>query len=156
MDHVDEHQPLGRFLLLLFRAFENDLISVAAKAGFGDITTSDLQIMHFVSPDGSLATEISKMAGITKQAVGKSVASLEDRGYLTRKENANDARAKVIVFTSRGMRLLETALQAIGKIERKYEQELGAKNYAILRTSLATLIHLHPFFGRLSETSRRP
>lgn len=154
VDQVDEYQPLGRFLLLLFRAFENDLMAVAANVGFSDITSSDLQTLHFVSLKGSLATEISKMAGITKQAVGKSVTSLEARGYLTRRENLKDARAKVIIFTPRGRMLLKTAVQAINKIEKKYERELGSKNYAILRASLASLIQLHPLCASFNETSR--
>jgi DNA-binding MarR family transcriptional regulator len=153
VDQADEDQPLARFLLLLFRAFENDLITVAAKAGFSDITSSDLQTLHFVRLEGCLATEISRLAGITKQAVGKSVTSLEARGYLTRKENPKDARAKMIVFTPRGRKLLETAVQAINKIEKKYERDLGSRNYATLRASLASLIRLHPLIASFNETS---
>lgn len=143
VDAVNPDQPLGRFLLILLRAFEAELITEARKAGFRDVTLPDLQILHFVKPEGSLATEISVLAGITKQGAGKAVTSLEERGYLIRKPSREDGRAKIVAFTDRGMKLLDHAITVIQRIERRYRQKLGVRDYALVRKSLATLIDLH-------------
>ena len=144
VDELDLRQPLGRHLVLLFRAFEDDLIAAARKAGFDDITVSDLQIMHFIDPKGSLATDISKRAGITKQAVGKAVTSLVERGYLRRQDDPDDARAKVIVLSDRGRKLFDAGVKAIQKIELRYENAIGKKTFQSLKASLASLLKLHP------------
>ncbi len=102
VDSVDQHQPLGRFLILLFRAFEDDLVRRLEAEGYVDVTPADLNVLRFVKPEGSTSIEIAKLAGVTKQAIAKSIAAIEAKGYIKRQPNSEDGRSQIIVFTSKG------------------------------------------------------
>ncbi|MFN7877178.1 MAG: MarR family winged helix-turn-helix transcriptional regulator [Pirellula sp.] len=143
VDAVDQHQPLGRFLILLFRSFEDDLVRRLEKEGYTDVSTADLNVLRFVRPTGSTSVEIAKLAGVSKQAIAKSIATIEDKGYIKRRKNADDGRSQIIVFTPKGMRLLQTCITAISQIESIYEAKLGKKSFTELKSSIAQLIKIY-------------
>lgn len=143
VDSVDQHQPLGRFLILLFRAFEDDLIRRLEAEGYSDVSPADLNVLRFVRPTGSTSIEIAKLAGITKQAIAKSIATIEAKGYLKRQPNSEDARSQIIVFTPKGKRLLKTCIAAIAQIETIYEAKVGNKTFAELKLALTQLIGIY-------------
>lgn len=143
VDHVDQHQPLGRFLILLFRSFEDDLVSRLKVDGYSDVSPTDLNVLRFVKPSGSTSIEIAKLAGITKQAVAKNIATIEAKGYLKRQQNAQDGRSQLIMFTPKGMRLLESCILAIAEIEKAYEKKLGKKAFVDLKLTLTQLIGIY-------------
>ena len=143
VDSVDQHQPLGRFLILLFRAFEDDLVRRLEAVGYSDVTPADLNVLRFVKPTGSTSIEVAKLAGVTKQAIAKSIAAIEGKGYIKRQPNSEDGRSQIIVFTPKGMRLLKTCIAAISQIESIYETKLGKKAFADLKLELTQLIGIY-------------
>jgi DNA-binding MarR family transcriptional regulator len=143
VDGLDAIQPLGRHLILLFRAFEQELLEELTGRGFQDITGADLQILRFVKPEGSHAVEIAELLGITKQGVGKAVLSLEERGYVKRKADPHDVRAKLIIFTSSGKKLIGEAIAFIETIEARYEALIGEQPFQTLKAQLRTLFNDH-------------
>lgn len=143
VDAVDQYQPLGRFLILLFQAFEDDLIRRLEAEGYSDVNPADLNVLRFVKPTGSTSIEIAKLAGVTKQAIAKSIATIETKGYIKRQPNSEDGRSQIIVFTPKGMRLLKTCIAAISQIESVYESKLGKKAFADLKLALTKLIGIY-------------
>lgn len=143
VDRVDEYQPLGRYLILLFRCFEDDLVSRLRVAGYADISPTDLNVLRFVRTTGSTSIEIAKLAGVSKQAIAKSIAAIEAKGYLKRKNNPQDGRSQVVQFTPKGRRLLESCIFAIAEIERVYEQALAKEEFLKLKLNLAQLIGIY-------------
>ncbi len=146
VDDLDQDQPLGRYLILLFIEFEKTVIESLKAQGIRDIGGSDLNIIRFLKPNGSQAIEIARLAGISKQAVGKQVASLEQRKYLVRKESTEDGRAQVILFTKKGEALLRTLIDTIRQIEDTYQSQIGTKQYIILKKQLKLLFDHHKNF----------
>ncbi len=144
VDRVDAKQPLGRHLVLLFRAFEDELLDALAARGWRDVTMADLQVLRSVAPEGTTAAAIARLAGISKQAVARTIAGLEASGYLRRRPGSADAREKRIVFSAKGVRLIEEAIDLIAGTERRYADALGAEGLAGLKRQLATLLALHP------------
>ncbi len=143
VDSVDQHQPLGRFLILLFRAFEDDLVRRLEAEGYSDVTPADLNVLRFVKPEGSPSIEIAKLACVTKQAIAKIIAAIEAKGYIKRQPNSDDGRSQIIVFTPKGMRLLKTCIAAISQIESIYEAKLGKKPFADLKFALTQLTGIY-------------
>ena len=136
-------QPLGRHLILLFHEFEQELLEALRQDGYVDLTEADLDILRFVSPEGSRAVDIAQLAGITKQGVGKAVADLEQRGYLVRRDHREDSRAKHTVSTPKGRTVIGTAIDVIHAIERRYTKLLGARKVQDLKRSLSLLLDDH-------------
>ncbi|MDH4120648.1 MAG: MarR family transcriptional regulator [Deltaproteobacteria bacterium] len=143
VDRLDEYQPLGRYLILLFRAFEDELIHELKQSGYEDVRASDLNILRFVSPRGSLPSEIAKLAGITKQAVGKMAGSLEKRGYLTLTQGDYDKRTRVVRFSPVGEQLVGEMVEIIIRIEKRFAAALGKSPYKKLKSQLEKLFSLY-------------
>jgi DNA-binding MarR family transcriptional regulator len=144
VDALDEHQPLGRHLVLLFKAFENELLSSLHRhERFASITTADHDILRFIKPAGTTATAIAHLNGTSKQAVAKALASLEERGFVVRQPHPDDARAQIVLFSKDGQALAKEALRIVARIEARYEAALGRKEFTRLKKGLRDLFATH-------------
>lgn len=143
VDALDDVQPLGRHLVLVFRAFETEVLAALRDDGYGDLTQADLDILRFVAPAGSRAVDIARLAGITKQGVAKALDDLEERGYVSRRPHPRDSRAKVVVFTRTGRALIEKAIAHIRGIEQRYARLLGARRLHEMKAMLRALLDDH-------------
>ncbi|HET7094567.1 MAG TPA: MarR family transcriptional regulator, partial [Thermomicrobiales bacterium] len=73
----------------------------------------------------------------THQAMGELVASLEERGYLERRPDPADRRARLICFTPRGRTLMRLALAELAEIESTWLRQVEQEPRADLRAALA-------------------
>lgn len=143
VDALDDAQPLGRYLILVFREFELEVLGALRQAGYTDLSPADLDILRFIKPDGSRAADVAQLAGITKQGVAKALTSLEERGYLRRRADGADSRAKVIEFTRAGETLIAKAIDAIRRVEHRHERLLGRRKMQDLKQMLRRLFDDH-------------
>lgn len=143
IDIADETQPTGRLLILLFRAFETTLIERLDKQGVTDISMSDLNVIRHLDPCGSQISAIAQSAGLSKQAIGRTVADLEKKGIVRTIADPSDRRGKLVQFTHKGARLVATAIEIIKKMETRYKKIMGADEYNKTRQSLILLIKSH-------------
>lgn len=124
--HADEPVPT---VIALFRRgtrlMVDDLVHRLDEAGFPDITASEHLIFENLPPRGARVTEIAARVGMTHQAAGELVAALETRGYLERRADPADGRARVVVLTREGRRLVRAALEEIAAIERRWSRYLA-------------------------------
>ena len=84
-------------------------------------------------------TDIAEQAGVTKQTAGGLVDELEANGYVARRPDPADARARLVVLTDRGERLCMTAGAEIAKVEAEWRRHLGDESYGELRAALMSL-----------------
>jgi DNA-binding MarR family transcriptional regulator len=94
-----------------------------------------------ISPDGSRLTELARKANMTPQAMGELVDELVDMGYLVRRPDPGDGRAKLIVLTKRGRDAVAAGRQTIEGIEEQVTQALGERGHQELRRLLSRLLH---------------
>ena len=59
--------------------------------------------------------------------VSKVLRTLEDKGFITRKEHETDTRAKVIRLTPNGKKVLQKAIKEIENADLDFFHALGAK-----------------------------
>lgn len=137
---ADESQPTGRLLILLFRAFETELIEKLREKGISDVSMSDFNVIRHLDPQGSQISEIARLAGLSKQAIGRTVAELEVKEIVRTTADLEDRRAKRVQFTEKGANLVSTAIEIIIGIEARYKSELGESDYQRLRQLLIILI----------------
>src|SRR3954464_6596496 len=55
-----------------------------------------------IGPDGARLTELARRANMTPQAMGELVDELEELGYVVRRPDPSDRRAKLIMLTGLG------------------------------------------------------
>jgi DNA-binding MarR family transcriptional regulator len=93
-----------------------------------------------ISPDGSRLTELARKAGMTPQAMGELVDELVDMGYVLRRPDPDDRRAKLIVLTKRGRDAVAAGRQTIDGIEEQVTEILGEHGHRELRRLLSKLL----------------
>jgi DNA-binding MarR family transcriptional regulator len=93
-----------------------------------------------IDPDGSRLTDLARRANISPQAMGELVDELEELGYVTRKPDPSDRRAKLIVLTVRGRAAVEAGKRTIDGLEERITEVLGERGHRSLRKLLDQLL----------------
>ena len=71
----------------------------AARDGFGDLEPAHFTVFRYPSPDGARPSELAARLGISKQSLNYLLRELERLGYLERRPDPQDLRARRIVVT---------------------------------------------------------
>lgn len=100
---------------------------------------SHLRLLSFVPERGIRLTELAGAAGMTKQALGEFVATLEQAGYLTTAVDPRDRRARLARLTAAGQHLRDTTDAGIRAAETDWRNSLGEPRWATLRDLLTAL-----------------
>ncbi len=90
--------------------------------------------------DGLRLTDLATRAGMTAQSMGELVDDLEVKGYLERRPDPDDRRAKRIYLTGRGRENARVAKQTIAEVEAALAELLGERRYDELRRALEAII----------------
>jgi DNA-binding MarR family transcriptional regulator len=88
---------------------------------------------------GATASELGDRLGVTKQAAAKTVAMLEEAGYVDRSGDPHDARRKVVTPTRRGRELLAASALAFGDVVDEWAAVVGRGEISRLHDTLRTL-----------------
>lgn len=93
-----------------------------------------------ISPEGSRLTELARRANMTPQSMGELVDELVDMGYVVRRPDPGDGRAKLIVLTKRGRDAVAAGIHTIEGIEEQVTGVLGERGHQQLRRLLTRLL----------------
>jgi len=126
-------------MFIAHRAAEARVFSAVRAAGFNDLTLAQSRIGQRLNRDGIRVTDIAEQAGVTKQTAGALVDELEANGYVTRRPDPADARARLVILTDRGEKLCATVASELTKIEAEWRDHLGAEAYDSMRSALTAL-----------------
>lgn len=136
---------IGQLLVRLLREFRDDLAEPRAAAGYGDVREPHLQIFGNIRVGGIRLTELADRAQLSPAATSELVNNLTELGYLTRRPDPADGRAKLIDLTDRGRRLMAVAGERVADIEQRWSAVVGTKNFAqMCRTMQRLLDELAP------------
>ena len=97
-------------------------------------------MLAFLDEDGVRATELARLSGRHKQIIGRLVDELEALGYVERRPDPADRRAKLIFPTERGLDQVLLGDQIVADIEARHASEVGAKTYAQFRDVLRGVV----------------
>ena len=126
---------LGRaYSLLGFR-----IVDGVVGAGFPQ-KPSHSAVFAQIKMEGSRLTDLARGANITPQAMGELVDELEELGYVERRPDPTDRRAKLIMLTERGKACIAAGISTIEGIEERITETIGARGHTQLRSLLAKLL----------------
>jgi DNA-binding MarR family transcriptional regulator len=115
--------------------------SVVSGADFADLRPSHGNAMEQLElEDGLRLTDLASRAGITAQSMGELVDDLEVKGYVERRPDPGDRRAKRIHLTDRGRKNARVAKRATADVEDHLAELLGQQRYRLLRRALEDII----------------
>jgi DNA-binding MarR family transcriptional regulator len=129
---------LGQLLLRAARLF--DTLAFARWSGrHPGVRRAHLQLMPHLDLEGTRITELARRAQITKQAVGQLVSDMEAAGYVERRPDPADGRAKIVVLTDRGREGMIDGLQTFAGLARELEADVGEAEMEALVAGLEAL-----------------
>jgi DNA-binding MarR family transcriptional regulator len=111
-----------------------------SQTGATDMRPAHGNAMEMLSiQDGLRLTDIAARAGIAPQSMGEIVDDLVSKGYLARREDPADRRAKRIYLTQKGRETAQASRIALLEVERQISETLGTYRYQEMRRNLAAI-----------------
>ena len=129
-------------LLLLggFRVLVDDAIQELAERGYGDVRPVHDFAMRAIAAGADNASELGRRLSVSKQAAAKTVAVLEERGYVVRGTDPLDARRKRLQVTALGFEVMRVGEAVFDELRDKWKRKIGAKQLERLESDLAALV----------------
>lgn len=143
MSSAAEDTPASLLKLLVTgsKAFDKRLNEHLRAAGH-DVRPAHYAVFRNLPCEGARVSELAAGAGMTSQSMGELVSDLERAGYVERRADPHDGRARVVVPTETGRDALDTAAASISDIENLLGQHLGGDRVRELTTLLTELNHV--------------
>jgi DNA-binding MarR family transcriptional regulator len=116
---------VGRAIFDATRSIESDVLKVLAKEGFPEIRMVHLNLYRNLDLDGTRLTELASRANMTKQGMQELIDRAERLGFVERRPDPEDRRAKVVAFSKRGLKLLEGLHLAVIFMEKRMAETIG-------------------------------
>jgi DNA-binding MarR family transcriptional regulator len=147
-DSAPDRLAIGQLLVRLLREFRDDLAAPRADAGYGDVREPHFQIFGNIRMGGIRLTELADRAQLSLAATSEFVTELQQLGYLERRPDPADGRAKLIFPTPRGRQALDDAGDRVAEIEHSWSTLVGRTQFdqacCILQDLLDQLDQAHP------------
>jgi len=136
-----ERLPIGQLLVNLLRLFRAELAARGeTRPGVEGIRPAHLQVFGSIKADGTRLTELASAAGMSLSAMSELVDYLEGLGYLERRSDPLDGRAKLVCLTDSGWRAIRTGRAIIKTIEADWAKRIGPEPFEALCRSMQDLL----------------
>jgi DNA-binding MarR family transcriptional regulator len=116
--------------------FDQRILEIVNGDGFPDIRMAHLHLPRNLDLGGTRLTVLAKRAEMSKQAMAELVDDGEKMRLVARRPDPTDRRAKMVVFTPRGRRLIDVVQRAVTLAETEMRARLGDKSTAQLIDTL--------------------
>jgi DNA-binding MarR family transcriptional regulator len=133
-------------LLLLggFRFLADAATAELARRGYEDVRPAHDFAMRAIAAGASNASDLGRRLGVSKQAAAKTIALLEERGYLARADDPADARRKLVQVTPAGYGVMREGEAIFEELRARWASQIGADELSRLEGSLVALLGPQP------------
>src|ERR1700723_3764335 len=112
-----ERLPIGQLLVHLVRLFRAELAARGGgSTGTEGIRPAHLQVFGVIKAEGTRLTDLAAWAGMSLSAMAELVDGLEQLGYVERRRDPEDGRAKLVLLTGSGWRAIRQGQRVIAHI----------------------------------------
>jgi DNA-binding MarR family transcriptional regulator len=130
---------LGILLILACQEFVGELRRELTEQGFTDQGRSDGYVLRVLSAEPMTVSELAERLAISKQGAGQIVDDMERRGYVERRPDPRDGRARLLYLSEHGQDALAGARRFHQRYERRLVREHGKEAVATLRAMLTAI-----------------
>jgi DNA-binding MarR family transcriptional regulator len=104
------------------RLMVQELIARFEADGHTGLQAAHHALFENIDPQGTRLTELASRADMTHQSMSELVDNLEDRGWVERRPDPTDRRARLVCLTPEGRRLVRRGMEHIAAIEAKWQE----------------------------------
>ena len=133
-------------LLLLggFRSLAQEATEQLALRGFEDFRPAHDFALRAIAAGANSASELGRRLSVSKQAAAKTLALLEQRGYVARDLDSRDGRRKRLELTSRGFEVLRTGEKIFNELRAHWADQIGMDRLEMIEAVLAERLTMAP------------
>lgn len=146
----------GILLMLAARAYADDLHARLTQVGFPEMRASFGFIFRVLRASEPSPSELAGHLGVSKQAVGKVLDEMEARGFVARRLDHQDRRARRVVLTEHGRAASDAAVRFSDEIEADLRGKVGLEQVSALRAALMAYVEAHGGEGDAAARRARP
>jgi len=129
-------------LLLLggFRSLVDTAVEELARRGYKDARPVHDFAMRAIVAGAENASELGRRLSVSKQAASKTIALLEERGYVEVISDPTDKRCKRLQVTKRGHAVLKAGEEIFDELRTRWMRQIGAAELKAIEKHLSKLI----------------
>jgi DNA-binding MarR family transcriptional regulator len=131
-------------MAMAYRLLVDSLHEELAERGWQDVRPQYGYVLLACRERPTTSGEIAALFGVSKQAAGKLIDAMVQSGLLLRRSSAEDARAKPLVLSPRGRRLLVTVEEVYTALEEEWAEIIGRRRLEALRSDLLRVLPAGP------------
>ena len=135
----EQYVNLGLLMFVGYRSMESRVLGALHESGFEDMSAAKARVFERIGAQGTRLTDLAEQAQVTKQTAGSLVDQLEQAGYVERRPDPRDARARLICIAERGLAAVQVAAGVVAQVEEEWTQHLGERDTRHLRRILTRL-----------------
>ena len=155
MSDFPDGPPTAGLLRTAFNTLSVHIFDFIAASGYDDLRPAHGNVLEqFAYSDGLRLTDLAAGAGMTMQSMSELVDDLERKGYIERRPDPTDRRAKRIYVTEKGRENTRLSVQAVQNVEDRLLSALGRERYDELRAVLEAIITAEREDARKPESPR--
>lgn len=133
---------LALLLRLLHQHYTREIDDALRAAGFDGVTQAHANVFAFARAEGVTVAELAALVHVRKQTMAQAVEQMEMLGYVERRPDPSDARARLVVLTERGSAVRPVAVAAGRRVEERWARLIGAAELEQLRVGMQRLLGL--------------
>jgi DNA-binding MarR family transcriptional regulator len=130
---------LAQLLLQGFDTLVGDVVTELDRRGHPGVTATHEFALQAIDSGAQSASELGRSLNVSKQAAAKSIAALEDLGYLNRHSDPDDARRKTLVVTDRGHEMMTLGAEMFDDLRSRLAARVGEAQLDALEDVLKEL-----------------
>jgi DNA-binding MarR family transcriptional regulator len=136
--------PSGADLALLllggFEAMVEEVVAELARRGHPGVRAAHEFALRAIDEGAGTAAELGRRLDVSKQAAAKTIAALEQMGYVAREDDPADARRKRLRVTDRGHEMTTIGRALFDQVRARWAREIGREELDELQAQLAQLL----------------
>jgi DNA-binding MarR family transcriptional regulator len=131
---------MGLLLRLIYQHYAKDIDGALSAVGFGDLRPAHANVFPFVPADGISVSGLAELAQVRKQTMAEAVDQLERMGYVERRPDPRDRRARLVFLTERGESVKPVTHATAARVEQRWAELTGPAELEALRAALLRLL----------------
>ncbi|MFI1917811.1 MarR family winged helix-turn-helix transcriptional regulator [Nocardia sp. NPDC020380] len=130
----------GVLLGQAYQAFVQELHARLAERGHRMMGASYGYVLRSLAENALTASQLGERLGITAQGAAKVVDEMVKSGYVERRADPADKRAKLLHLSDRGRDMLDTVREFHADYERRLIARVGTDQVAVVRAVLDEIV----------------
>jgi len=142
-----ESQGAELALLLLggFHSMVDEVVVGLASRGHAGVRPAHEFALRAIDAGADTASELGRRLSVSKQAAAKTIASLQQLGYVDRDVDPSDGRRKQVHVTPHGYELMAIGSALFDDVRERWAAQIGAGQLDTLQAHLGQLVQRRTF-----------